>query len=471
MDPLCISLVHQYLESTNSVLAGQFKTKYQPKNFDVKVDEVLYKWDEEQLTRSVVYQHLKTVSTPLALEFRNACPFSLECVPDGLMKLIKDSQQTQPREGNAKLEEDEEKLIKSIVFQHLRTVAPSLALEFKRTHCATQCCFSESDPELQVELFKKSLTESLAKAVVSEHKADLVSQEELKVNKRIGRVMKKDTYTAEEVLRIKKAIANNENMGALAKEMGRTYKSVSLKIWTMRRVEGFLRGKYTVEENERVRQAVKNNEDYKKVAKELRRDPRTVFTKMMMMKSNPNWDQGQKKRAFSLEEDLLILDTVIPNLKFQKLSGPGCFSLSDAIQLSKELQRNYRSVKLHWESTLQRWLLQHYNGTSGLRVEKMLTCLVAQRYTDHMGIDWSDIVNQHKEFAGHTSPSIRKIFHTCLRFTKKQKRTDTVSLQEVAECTAVYQAKKESPAKTVRREKIIEYFKKRVEEMGLNVVV
>ena len=57
MDPLCISLVHQYLESTNSVLAGQFKTKYQPKNFDVKVDVVLYKWDEEQLTRSVVYQH------------------------------------------------------------------------------------------------------------------------------------------------------------------------------------------------------------------------------------------------------------------------------------------------------------------------------------------------------------------------------------------------------------------------------
>ena len=28
MDPLCISLVHQYLESTNSTVAEQFKSKY-----------------------------------------------------------------------------------------------------------------------------------------------------------------------------------------------------------------------------------------------------------------------------------------------------------------------------------------------------------------------------------------------------------------------------------------------------------
>ena len=80
-------------------------------------------------------------------------------------------------------------------------------------------------------------------------------------------------------------------------------------------------------------------------------------------------------------------------------------------------------------------------------------------------------MNQHKEFAGHTNASIRKLFQNCLQFARKQKHTDSVSLQEVAECTEVYQARKEPPAKIVRREKIVEYFSQRVEELGINVVV
>ena len=275
----------------------------------------------------------------------------------------------------------------------------------------------------------------------------------------------------EEVMRVEKAIANKENIGALAKEMGRTHSSVSNKVHTLKRAASLHKGKFTVEENARIRQALENNEDYKKVAKELCRDPRIVFNKILAMKSNPNWEQGQKRRGFSLEEDLLILEIVIHNLKVQKLWSRGCLTQSDAIKLAEELHRYYSSVTLHWEQTLQRWLLQHYAGTSSFRIEGMLTSLVAQKYKDYRGIDWSEIVNQHKDFVGHTGASIRKLFQRCLQFARKQKHSDSVSLQEVAECAAGYQAGKEPPAKIVRREKIIEYFSRRVQELGINVVV
>ena len=282
---------------------------------------------------------------------------------------------------------------------------------------------------------------------------------------------KSNTFTNEEVLRVERAIANKENIGVLAKEMGRTYSSVHNKIHTLKRAAGLHKGKYTAEENERIRNALENNEDYKKVAKELHRDPRIVFNKILLLKSNPKWEQGQKTREFSLAEDFLILETVIPNLKSQKLSSTGFLSQSTAMGLATELQRYYISVKLHWEQSLQPMLLQHLTGTTGFRVERMMTSLVAEKFKDYKGIDWLEFVNQHKEFAGHTNASIRKMFQKCLQFARKQKHTDSVSLQEVAECTEAYQARKEPPAKIVRREKIVEYFSQRVKELGINVVV
>ena len=46
--------------------------------------------------------------------------------------------------------------------------------------------------------------------------------------------------------------------------------------------------------------------------------------------------------------------------------------------------------------------------TTGFRIERML--LVAEKFTDHVAINWSELVNQHKEFVGHTSTSLSFIF-------------------------------------------------------------
>ena len=85
MDPLSISLVHQYLASTNSALADQFRDKYRPQKTSVEMKEVLAKWKEEQLARGLIYQHLETVAPYLAVEFRNRHLCSLETAPRNLM--------------------------------------------------------------------------------------------------------------------------------------------------------------------------------------------------------------------------------------------------------------------------------------------------------------------------------------------------------------------------------------------------
>ena len=101
----------------------------------------------------------------------------------------------------------------------------------------------------------------------------------------------------------------------------------------------------------------------------------------------------------------------------------------------------------------------------------MLTRLVADKFTDHMGIDWSKIVNEHKEFVGHTNTSLSRTYQKIFSSTKKCGRGS--SLQEVADYAAeAYQPgreRKESSAKAAHREAIVSYFKSKVADLGINV--
>ena len=452
MDPLCISLVQEYLGSTKSDLADQFKNKYQPKSGDVTLKEVMSKWKEEQLARGLVYQHLRKVAPSLALEFSKSYPCSSEEVPKQLANLI-----------------EEEQLTRCLVFQHLRKVAPALALEFRHNH---QCSL-ETPPERLMKLiekFNENAQKKVGAVADSGEPPKREKQDQNINNRRLGKKM--NTFTTEELVRIKKAIDNKEDIRALAKEMGRSYFSVSKKISYDRTSACAKKGKLTVEEIGRIKQALEQNQDYKIVAKELNRRPNTVKVKMLVMKSNPN---PQKARRFSLEEDQVILEMVIPRLKTQELSSSGFLSQTDLVKLATEFHRNYDSVKLRWVEQMQPWLLQHYAGTSGFRIERMLTNLVAQQFQDHRGIDWSEILNQHQEFAGHSNASLGKIFRRCRGSAKQMKKNCDVSLQEVADyaSTAYLPGKerRETDAKAAHREKIIQYFKNRVEELGINIVL
>ena len=453
MDPLCISLVREYLDSSKSDLADQFKIKYQPEMTSVTLKEVMFKWKEEQLARGLVYQHLRKVAPALAFEFANSYQCPSERVSKQLVGLI-----------------EEEQLARCLVFQHLNRVTPALALEFRDCyHCSL-----ESVPEKVKQLIAEALRD--IQAAVETERVNKVNvgcdkkQEQNNNRQRLG--MKVNTFTVEEVRRIENAVANKESISALAKQLGRSYKSVLNKTQSLQRAASTVKGRFTAAENERIRQALANNEDFKQVAKELGRVPKFVSTKMLRMKCNPN---PLRRRNFSLQDHLLILEKVIPRLKYQSLSSTGFLSLAVLMELANELQRDFEGLRLQWEQSLQPWLLQHYTGTTGLRVERMLTCLVAQNFSDHRGVDWTEIVRKHQEFAGHTPASLRRLFYGCLDRAKQKQKAGDVSLQEVAEyAVEAYQPgkeRKESAAKIAHREKIILYFKRRVEELGINILV
>jgi len=395
MDPLCVSLVYKYLQETNSSLLDQFKVKYRPQKTNVVHNEVLTKWREEQMVRGLVYQHMRDVAPLLASEFRDIhiSPFKFE-----LLGGDSDS--------------------KGI------------------THRVLSC-------------------------------NGLVNQ---RVNSRVG--MKVKTFTKEELERIMKAMTNGEDLNVVAKEMGRTYKTGYYKVRNLKRYAGLKTGKFSPEETERIRQAVSNDEDHKSVAAELKRSERTVHSKMLSIKGKPI--KQLKYRRMSIDEDLRILDEIIPCLRCRSLSSSGGFlTQSEWLSLAKETGRVITSLRNRWERTLQPWLLQHRAGTTGLRIEGMLTRLVAEKFTSHKGIDWEEILHQHKEFKGQTSASLSGIYQKVRNHAREQKRDN--NLVEVAEFAAeVYQPgkeKQEQDVKIAHREKISQYFERRVADLGIKLIV
>ena len=87
------------------------------------------------------------------------------------------------------------------------------------------------------------------------------------------------------------------------------------------------------------------------------------------------------------------------------------------------------------------------------------------------GIDWYEIANQHKEFAGHTGASLSSMFTDLLQAVKKSKKGGVVSLHDVANYAA--KERKTSPNNTAQshREAVILYFKENVAIFGINVLL
>jgi len=457
MDPLLLSLVHQYLESTKSTLADDFKAKYQPAESDLTLKEVVSKWEEEQLARGLVYQHLKKASLHLALEFAKSYQCPQDDTSQQLMELI-----------------EEDQLIKRLVLQHLREVTPTLASEFRGKNNV----FLEIIPE---KLMLLLLDETSKNNPITADKDEMEDEDSQKMSDSLSYFLpsskpkqlgaKVNTFTTEELARIERAMASKEDINAVAKEMGRTYFSVCKKMYNLRVSARSKKGRFSSEEIERIRQAVVQNENYITVAKELGRAPSIVRNKMLKIQNTRNL---QRARKFSLEEDFVILDAIIPHLRTKNLSSGGFLTLSSLMKLGEQFERSHESVSRRWSATLQPCLIQHYCGTFGLRIERMLTRLVAQEYEDHFGINWSEVLKRNKEFTGHTASSLGWIFAKC-RSGAKRKYKREVSLLEVAEYAAVaYQPGKERKvpfSKVLHREKIIDYFKRTVNELEISIVV
>ena len=93
----------------------------------------------------------------------------------------------------------EKLLVKGLIHEHLKTVAPSLAVEFQNTHLS---CSETASEHLIRELQKKVLVIANMTGIHNVEDKSEEKQEQNNNRKQLG--MKKNTYSDKEVMRIKR---------------------------------------------------------------------------------------------------------------------------------------------------------------------------------------------------------------------------------------------------------------------------
>ena len=233
---------------------------------------------------------------------------------------------------------------------------------------------------------------------------------------------------------------------------------------------------FTPKEDEVINIALKKadecdqNVNFCNIAKQLQRGTNTVRKRAELLKRT-----GGKRTMnnYTLIEDQIIIETlVIPRLSKEKLPqilmvGP---HYTESAGLSKKLRKSQNGTTKRWEITLHPWLLQHYSGTLNMRVERMLINHIADTYPDFSSIDWSKVAAK-SEFVGHTQVSLRGICFNIRDKTKNKFKTGRkeVSMQDMTKyCELVYcDGRPKASSKLERQKEVIDFFKRKVEELGI----
>jgi len=176
-------------------------------------------------------------------------------------------------------------------------------------------------------------------------------------------------------------------------------------------------------------------------------------------------ERKKKHRPFSLQEDFLIIDDVLENLK--QCKSLELTELQDYNKLAKNFDRPKDSVSQRWNARLKMWLLQYYQKTLNLEIRPMLINVLAENFDSIESIDW-DWVKKIPEFSGYTATGLKRLFitktiHNITR-TLELERTDMTltQLKEAAKDFNFYQNSKRKGVLEERQKKVICYFEKHV---------
>ena len=351
------------------------------------------------LAKALVYNHLQKVSPTLAAEFSINHKFQLSSVK--LEKVIEVYSQSDVHDcdlGEQKVVIEEG----SVAERKVKEVETQRAVKNKMRISGAKGAKIEGNkcPDIRANL-TLSLVYNHLKKVSPKSAAEFAA-----FNKFTPSPVK-----LQEVVKfysLKKCIKRN----TVLKESTAVGKKVNVKV-------GGSRIEFTLKEDEIIRSAMNEAEasgktvDKVALAKKLDRNSGSVYNRIV--KLSRSW--SQKKKSFTLVEDLTMLETlIIPRLGklsevFLRMGDP------DVCDLSKQWNRGSTSLMNRWLNILQPMLLQHYSGTLNLRVERMLANHIAENCTDFAQIDWDGLAAK-KEFAGHTERSLRNMYFFMSKNTK-----------------------------------------------------
>ena len=182
-------------------------------------------------------------------------------------------------------------------------------------------------------------------------------------------------------------------------------------------------------------------------------------------------------RAYTITEDLVIMDAVLKELPGSTLEELDLPSFKEWKDIGDQINRQERHIKYRWEYYLKTWLLQHFSGTLNLDIRRMLANYLADAFTHVNEIDWV-VVAQSPEFAGYTVTSLKYVFFTFLfNHTKYDLGVsgENVSLKDVSDVTN--RRYKENPVKKVRestllrQRQVIRHFENFIQTTGIQYKV
>ena len=307
-------------------------------------------------------------------------------------------------------------LVKGLVFNFLKEIAPGLVEDFEETFSS---CHTQLQLKDVLQQFRRHTRPSLPSAGTRTAKG---SKPGVKKNRSTGCRVRKFTQDEDGVIR--EVMAKVDQVGsadirALATRLDRGYRSIQARIESLQINSGIY-----------------------------------------------------KRKTFSFTEDCTILETLIlPRLKKEKLTEI-LLSNCHFEKLAVEFHRKLHSVRHRWEGKLQPTLLQYYAGTLNMQVGKMLANFIADTYQNFSEIDWPEVAAR-PDFAGHTEQSLKNMyFQELLSSTRKKlgnqegQGDDDVTLRQVAEHTQDKQ-----PGRRMVKEKwqqaLIAFFEMKVDQLAI----
>eukprot|EP00092_Neocalanus_flemingeri_P090026 GFUD01114000.1.p1 GENE.GFUD01114000.1~~GFUD01114000.1.p1 ORF type:complete len:246 (+),score=59.16 GFUD01114000.1:64-738(+) len=204
--------------------------------------------------------------------------------------------------------------------------------------------------------------------------------------------------------------------------------------------------------------------NFSKLAKELNRTYKTISVRIEKLKTGKTW---REVRQYTLTEDLVIIDAVLKELKANSLEKLDLPSYREWKTIGDQIGRQERHVKFRWEYYLKPWLLQHFSGTLNLDIRRMLANYLADHFEDVDSVNWLSVASR-TEFAGQTQISLRFRYVQLFNKTKEKMKGsgEEVTLKHIADITNKQFKESRfirSNEKTLtRQKKIIDYFEKYV---------
>ena len=177
------------------------------------------------------------------------------------------------------------------------------------------------------------------------------------------------------------------------------------------------------------------------------------------------------KNQFILEEDMIIIDSLIQNLLNNKTLRTALGSSHEFDDKALALRPNSRSkgVINRWNWMHQPWLLSYYEKTLNLEIRPMLANYLRDNFETRQQIDWDQTV-QVKSFSGQTVASLKALFRTMIGNCKKRKniKYSEVTLQGIVEyANSVFPDRKVRDPTKKRQQAVIEYFEESVKKHNI----